>query len=208
MNADPLARWYRLIEYCAFGRALERSRLKHLDSLSNSRKILVLGEGDGRLLAHLVNIAPQASIDVVETSSEMIRLAQARTPNVNFIQQDARDIQFPDATYDAVVTCFFLDCFTEDHARLLVNRLARALNPGGLWLVTDFAIPPHGWRRWHATVWVWTMYRFFQLTTNLKTGRLPPIDQLLSEAGLQRTALYEGRGGLIISASWLNSGGR
>ena len=37
MNADPLARWYRFIEYAAYGRSLERSRYIFLDRLEYSR---------------------------------------------------------------------------------------------------------------------------------------------------------------------------
>jgi ubiquinone/menaquinone biosynthesis C-methylase UbiE len=215
MNVDPIARWYKLVEYCAFGRALERQRFTYLDRLADARKILILGEGDGRVLARLCTIAPGAAIDVIEISSEMIRLAKARVPDVNFIkpevnfiQEDARKLLLSDATYDAILTIFFLDCFSEEDARILITRLARALKPGGSWLMTDFAIPPQGWRRSHARLWVWTMYRFFRIATGLKANRLPPIDALLSSAGLHCIARQEGRVGLMISAFWLNSGGR
>jgi ubiquinone/menaquinone biosynthesis C-methylase UbiE len=208
MNIDPIAKWYRLIEYCAFGRALEHRRFAYLDRLANAGRILILGEGDGRVLARLRTIAPHAAIDVVEASAEMIRLAKARAPGVTFIREDARKVAFTPSTYDAVVTFFFLDCFSEEDARVLVNRLARALKPGGLWLVSDFAIPPRGWPHWHAKIWVWTMYRFFRIATGLKTGRLPPIDALLSSAGLHRIAQEEARAGLMMSACWFNSGGR
>jgi ubiquinone/menaquinone biosynthesis C-methylase UbiE len=157
------------------------------------------------MLAHLREIAPDAVIDVAEMSGKMISLAQARigsTNQVRFLQQDARQIEFPCAAYDAVVTCFFLDCFPESEARGLVEKLARTLASNGTWLVSDFAIPTKGWQRWHASIWIWTMYRFFRITTGLRTGALPPIEKLLTNAGLVRTARTEERAGMIVSEVW------
>jgi ubiquinone/menaquinone biosynthesis C-methylase UbiE len=205
MNIDPLARWYRFVEYCAFGQALERRRFAYLNRLAEARRVLILGEGDGRLLARLLGVAREASIDVVELSGEMIALARARvgsTDRVRFLQEDARLVDFGAAEYDGVVTCFFLDCFPEAEAHVLVERLARALKPGGVWLVSDFAIPPYGWRRWHAAVWIWTMYRFFRITTGLQTAWLPRIERLLASAGLTRVEREEERAGMMVSELW------
>src|SRR5271168_358445 len=97
MNADPVARLYRWLEYCAFGRALERRRFAYLGRLAGAGRILILGEGDGRALARLIAIAPLASIDVVELSGEMIALARVRvapTERVRFVQDDARVVKF------------------------------------------------------------------------------------------------------------------
>jgi SAM-dependent methyltransferase len=205
MNADPIARCYRWLEYLAFGRALERRRFAFLGELVDARRIMILGEGDGRLLARLLPIASQASIDVVELSAEMIALARAGAGSrVRFLQHDARSIAFE--SYDAIVTCFFLDCFNEEDSGLLVERLASALKPGGLWLMSDFAVPERGWQRWHACVWVWTMYLFFRITTGLTTRWLPPIEDQLRNAGLTRIARKAERAGMIVSELWRSDG--
>jgi hypothetical protein len=47
-----------------------------LDRVSDAKRILILGEGDGRVLARLLTIATSAQIDVVEVSPEMIALAR------------------------------------------------------------------------------------------------------------------------------------
>ncbi len=51
VNCDRIARWYRWIEYAGFGRALERRREAFLDDVSDARRVLALGDGDGRALA-------------------------------------------------------------------------------------------------------------------------------------------------------------
>ncbi len=211
MNADPLARWYRWIEYAAFGGALERSRFAFLDRLSQARRILILGEGDGRALQRLLelNRRNDVEIHVVERSAEMIALARRRivsAPQVRFLQQDAiaSGTVWQAAHYDAAVTQFFLDCCSEAEARDVIGRVNEALTPGAIWLVTDFAVPEDRGRlaRLHARVWLRAMYWFFGATTGLQTQKLPPMTRLLEEAGLQRTECQEDRAGLIRSEVW------
>jgi len=202
MDVGRLARWYRWFEYAAFGRALERSRFAFLYKLSAARRVLVLGEGDGRTLKRLLAAAPDAQFDVVESSPEMIALARARVEDsgrVHFSCQDALSVSFPEAVYDAVVTCFFLDCFTEAELCGLLPRIERSLKPGAIWVVSEFAIPSRSWRRWHAAACIWTMYRFFRVTTGLRAQTLPPIERLLSECGMRRAEVRQQRWQMIVS---------
>jgi SAM-dependent methyltransferase len=208
MRIGRLAPWYRWIEYAAFGRALERCRCEFLSRLSSSKRILVLGEGDGRTLARMLQTAPLARFDVVELSPAMIWLARRRTrdsPRVAFHCQDAQKVSLPDAGYDAIVTHFFLDCFSEEQARELIHRLSQALAPGGVWLLGDFALPDSGWRRLHAQLWLPTMYLFFRVTTGLSANALPPLESLMLEAGMLRTERQTTRAGLITSELWMPS---
>jgi SAM-dependent methyltransferase len=205
MKIGRLARWYRWIEYAAFGRALERRRFTFLPRLASARRVLVMGEGDGRSLARLLTLAPLALFDVVEISSEMIALARQRTGNsarVNFFCQDARTATWSPAQYDGIVTHFFLDCFVEEDARQLIRQLANALAPDGIWLMSEFAVPDKGWRRLHATIWIATMYRFFGIATGLGASALPPIERLMREAGMTRTDQEKARAGLMVSEVW------
>src|SRR6185295_1770064 len=81
----------------------------------------------------------------------------------------------------------------------LLTLIAPRLTPGAIWLVSEFTIPAKGWRRWHARAWIWVMYRFFSVTTGLRTRALPPIDWLLSELGLHRTDIQQRRWNMIAS---------
>lgn len=205
MNIDRLARWYCYLEYTAFGRALERSRFAFLDRLALARRVLILGEGDGRALARFLPLAPQTHVDVLELSGEMIAIARRRAGDSNricFRQQNALTTSWPDNHYDGVMTFFFLDCFDESEARGVIHRLTAAMTPGGLWLVSEFAIPDRGWRRWHATIWIWIMYQFFGMTTGLSARTLPPIEKLMTEAGMRRLEWNEDRSGLVRSEVW------
>ena len=205
MEIGRLAPWYRWIEYAAFGRALELRRFAFLPHIASARRVLILGEGDGRTLERLLTIAPMARFDVVELSPEMISLARLQTNNsdrVAFHCRDARTENWAAGHYDAIVTHFFLDCFSEADARCLIRQLARALAPAGVWLISEFAIPKAGWQRIHAQIWIWAMYRFFRLTTGLSARSLPPVETPMRQAGMRRVKQEKQRSGLIVSEIW------
>jgi SAM-dependent methyltransferase len=205
MRIGRLARWYRWIEYAAFGRALERRRFAFLPRLAAARRVLMLGEGDGRTVERLLPMTWRARIHIVELSPEMIELAQGRTGDseqVLFQYGDALKYRWPRGWFDGIVTNFFLDCLTDEELGPLIRHLAAALAPGGIWIIGEFAMPPRGWRRLHATAWIWTMYRFFGITTGLRAKRLPAIERLMREAGMIRVEQQSERAGLIVSEIW------
>ena len=143
---DRLARVYRPLELLAFGRGLERARFALLDRLAACREVLVLGEGDGRCLVRLLQVAPQARVDCVDFSAAMLARAAGRLDatakaRVRFVQLDVLADDLPEKPYCAVVTMFFLDCFTDAQLALLVPRIAARLRPGGRWL-------RKAWRSW------------------------------------------------------------
>lgn len=201
MNADPLARIYRALEYLAFGRSLEHCRYSLVEPAATAKHILLLGEGDGRFLAQLLARNAEAQVDVVDVSERMLALARARVapqdlPRVRFLHQDALEA-LPLLTYDAIVTNFFLDCLTTDETRQFIRSTARLLDPHGCWLVGEFHLPPVGIRRWHAKVWLTVMYRFFAFSTGLRARQIPDYPAEFANAGLRRREQQFWRGKLL-----------
>ncbi len=163
----------------------------------------MLGEGDGRMLERMLAAAPDATFDVVELSAAMIARSRERvgdSTRVRFLCGDARAVEFIPG-YDAVVACFFFDCLEEGDARNLIRRFAGAMD-GGVWIISEFAQPEAGWRRYHALMWISTMYAFFRASTGLQVRAIPPLDKLFAECGLRRTARTSARWGLIASEVW------
>lgn len=205
---DRVAGVYRFLEYAAFGRALQKARVAFVERLAGCQDILILGEGDGRFLRTLVQIAPAARIHCVDASARMLRLAAEQLSAVDraritFDQTDACDLDLGTSTYDAVVTLFFLDCFSTDQVDALVSRVSRHMRPGALWLFADFAIPPKGLARWYARVVVGGLYRFFRWQTGLAARELPASERSLKRAGLWCIDEKESRGGLVRSTVYL-----
>ena len=109
---DQLSHIYRLVEFIAFGRALERARFHHFSQLRDCKRILLLGDGDGRGLALACRVAPHARIDSIDFSAGMLARAARRLrpedrARVTLRQADALAFNFPADTYDAVTTFFY-----------------------------------------------------------------------------------------------------
>lgn len=210
MNADRIASSYRWLEYAAFGPALEQARFDFLSHAAQARRVLILGEGDGRFLARLLECNPRASVDVIESSARMIQLARQRVPpgdrtRVKFHHIDAASQPWPEGPFDLAVTHFFLDILTFPEAESVILKASGVLCPGAVWLLSEFQEPAAGMRRLHARLWLAAMYRFFWLTTGLRASKLPPYRDTLSQYGLSEIEHRERRFGLIRSQVWRKS---
>lgn len=207
VSFDPLAGVYGWLEWLAFGRDLERARFAHLDSITEAHRILVVGDGDGRCLARLLELAPHATIDAIDTSREMLERAAARLSTearqrVAFAQADVRTFT-PAHTYDAVTTMFVIDCLTETEARNVVAKIGAAVKAGGTWLWADFVEPATGWRRVRARLWLRFLYWFFRLTTGLQVRQVPPAEALFEAAGFRAASTVELQHGMIRSIRYV-----
>lgn len=201
MNCDPIARGYRWLEYAGFGGALERCRSAFLADVANAKRVLLLGEGDGRFLVKLVEQNRGASFDYVDLSGRMIELAQRRAGDaVAYQQGDALTIPLPEREYDLIVTHFFLDCFAEPDLACLIQRVARSARPDARWLVSEFR-QPSAWAR----ALVGMLYWFFRVTTGLKTARLADHRPLFECSGFRLVQEQPIRNGLLVSELWIRS---
>jgi ubiquinone/menaquinone biosynthesis C-methylase UbiE len=208
---DGLARWYRALEFIAFGRDLERARFEFLGRLSGCRDILLLGEGDGRCAARLAALAPQARILCVDSSPGMIarasqRFSGADLGRVTFVCADALSFAPEPGRFDAVATLFFLDCFDPAGVASIVGRIAPALRPGASWLFADFSMPRAGLARLRSRAWLAVLYAFFRWGTGLRVASLPPSEDILGRAGWFATGAREFQGGMIRSAVFRRAG--
>jgi SAM-dependent methyltransferase len=196
MNCDRIARWYRWFEYAGFGRGLERRREALLHEVADARRVLALGDGDGRALAALLAAAPHACVDYIDVSAHMLDLARARagTEHVNYRCEDARIARLPAAEYDVIVTHFFLDCFDETDLETLIARLADAATAQARWLISEFR--GNGWL-------VRALYFFFRIATGLRTRRLVDHHPFLKRHGFRLVRHEDAWRGLLASELWV-----
>lgn len=207
MNAGRIARVYQWVEYAAFGRSLELARFHFLSRAAQGRRVLILGEGDGRFLGRLLETNRQARIAVVEMSGRMIALARERTPieersRVEFHKMDAASQPLPRGPFDLVVSHFFFDILSSGDASAVISKASALLAPGAVWQISEFQEPARGPRRLHARLWLLAMYRFFAISTGLRVSRLPPYRKMLESHGLTEIEHHESRFGLIRSQVW------
>ena len=194
MSFDSLAPFYRTVETIVFGNALQRARTAFLRKLNRCRSTLVVGEGDGRFLAALLAANPKIRITCVEQSARMIQLARRGAP-LEFVQSKIEEAAI-DGTYDAIVTNFFLDCFTDGELSPIVHKLARHAQPNAIWIVGEFTNARRG------KLLVALMYGFFRLVAHIKASRLPNYAHLLQRHGFrcaERRLFY---GGIVCAELW------
>ena len=211
MNCDSIAWVYQACEYLAFGRALEKRRRTYLSALAQSTSVLLLGDGDGRFLNLFAARNRRARIDSIDLSPKMLEQSGKRLERtslgldhsrIRLEQADALTVSLSGLNYDAVVTHFFLDCFSTEQVDQLVRRVTAQCKPGALWIVSEFNQPTQGWRAWHARCWLRLMYTLFGLATGLETKYLPDYKSALIQAGFTLRAREWSRAELLCSEMW------
>ena len=208
MSFDRVAKLYRPLETLAFGPDLARTRNALLSELTGARRVLILGEGDGRFLAQLLQVNAHCTVDCVDKSLEMVRLARKRVSKlraetrVTFHHHDALTFAYPEGHYDLVVTLFFLDVFTSAPLEKLTGTLAKSLKPNGYWYLADFRVPQSPLKRLHSHLWLAVLYRFFTWQTDMEARALVEPAPYLLKNGLQPLRRQERRFGMLYSQLW------
>jgi SAM-dependent methyltransferase len=203
---DRIARPYRWLEYLSFGPLLTRCRNHWLPELQHKRRALIIGDGDGRFTARLLQETPEITADAVDISQAMLALLHARTTKFsNRINTHCTNaLTFaPTGSYDLLITHFFLDCLSTSEIHRLAQTLRPHLAPEALWIVSDFDIPSIGPSALPARVLIHFLYLAFGLLTGLKTRRLPDHRSALQDAGLQCKNRKTWLGGFLFSEQWI-----
>lgn len=207
---NGLACAYHALEFLAFGHDLERARFTLMPMLATCRSILIIGEGDGRFLKRFLRLNSHAHIDCIDLSPAMLARAAERIGDeahrVHFQAGDIRQVELTANHYDAVVTCFVLDCFSRADCAAIITRIGAALKSHALWLWSDFALPPDGFQRWRARLWVAALHLFFRWQTGQTVRELPPAESLFVVAGFKPIAEATFQRGLLRSVVFSQPG--
>ena len=205
---DFVARAYRWMEYATFGRSLERCRERFLGRLSEQRRGLVLGDGDGRFVAALLATNDAMEVDAVDGSGAMLKLLRERVRRVGAEGrlrthcEDALGFELGEGwRYDLVATHFFLDCLTQAEVEALCARVVGRLEEGALWVVSEFRIP-EGAMRWPARALVRGLYFGFRMLAGLRTAELPDHTRALRAAGFVKIAQRLSLAGVLTAEVW------
>jgi ubiquinone/menaquinone biosynthesis C-methylase UbiE len=210
VSFDSIAPAYRALETIAFGGNLQRARVACLGEIGTPRRALIVGEGNGRFLCELLRRHPNVAVDCVDASERMLELArqriQRRSPaeatRIRFLRQDITSWMPSEASYDLIVTHFFLDCFSGNRIAEVVKGLSRSATPSATWLLADFCVPAEGFARIRASLWLAAMYRFFRFTARIEAAELEDPSPILRNAGFALASQHLSRRGMVKSELW------
>jgi len=108
------------------------------------RKLLDLGCTAGNQLLPYLDVFPDCEGYGVDVAAPMLRFGHARARalgyNVHYSQQDARNLDFADNTFDLVVSSFFLHEQSAATNRKILKEAYRVLRPGGA--MVHMELPP------------------------------------------------------------------
>lgn len=97
--------------------------------LPANARILDAGCGAGVPVTFLLSRAHR--VIGVDFSVAQLELARERVPDAEFLCQDVTTLQFPDATFDAIVSYYAIIHIPREHHRALFQNFYRMLKPGG-----------------------------------------------------------------------------
>ena len=133
MSFDRIAPHDDWMEAVSSGGLLQRVRTTWLADLEGCPRILSAGEGHGRFASACARRFPDARLMCLEESPLMLargrwRVARTGPPrgSVDRVCASLPAWGPPEGSFDAIATCFFLDCFDGRVLAEVIERLAGA----------------------------------------------------------------------------------
>lgn len=190
-----LAKAYHFCEEVIFGSALQNCRTAFLSEIPPKAHVLSVGEGDGRFAQALLAQHPEVHLQVIEPDPAMRAQVLAKLPNLSFVTSASN--------CDILVLNFILDLFTEEEAHHFLDQLP----PAQTLILSDFFPSKVNGPATHITarLLTWIMYRFFRLTTGLKTKEIPPIEKILTAKGWRLHQESPQWSGFITAQLWIRN---
>jgi tRNA (cmo5U34)-methyltransferase len=190
---DRVASIYDQLAKLVFGKSIREAQRYFLTEIQEGSQVLIIGGGTGWILQDLSRLK-NCSITYLEASSAMLKVAEqhyirlqakfsSQNTEVIFVEGSVSALP-PLATFRVIISFFLLDVYANPEARMLMKTLKTMLQPSGIWLYADFEKSENPIKKAWQIPFLWLMYRFFQLTTNLENNRLPDLKQLFNELEL------------------------
>ncbi len=154
--------------------------------LSPGSKVIDFGCGAGVPLTRYL-VDEGFSVIGVDISEEMLVLAKKHVPEATFIKSDMNEINFPDNTFDGLVSFYaIIHVPKEKHANLF-KKFNRILKPEGTMLISL------GWTEWEAVeeyygaTMFWSHYGPEQSLVLVKEAGFEIIFEEVRERGGEKT---------------------
>jgi tRNA (cmo5U34)-methyltransferase len=104
------------------------------------KRILDLGCGTGNLTDQMFKKYPEADIDALDISEDILNESRKRfkhTPNIRYIQADFKSLHLPPGSYDLVMSSIAIHHIEDTDKIRLYKEIFQALSPGGIFIFAD-----------------------------------------------------------------------
>ena len=104
------------------------------------KRILDLGCGTGNLTDEILKKFPEAEIDALDLSENILsesRKRFAHTPNIRYIHADFRGLHLPPGSYDLVMSSIAIHHIEDPDKIKLYKEVCQALSGNGLFIFAD-----------------------------------------------------------------------
>ena len=189
---------YDVLARIVFGNAIVVSQTVFLEQIGEGSKILILGGGTGWLLNKIDERDSSCEVWYVELSERMIERACKRKMNckIHFIQGTEELIPV-DKKFDVVITNFYLDLFSNDRVKRVIDRINHHTHASTLWIITDFKNTI-----WWQRCMLRCMYTFFRIVCKIEASQLPDWPGYLGHNGWREDSTRQWYNGFIESSIW------
>lgn len=112
----------------------------HIPADFQPKRILDLGCGTGNLTKQMLNKFPEAEIDALDISEEILNESRKRfsdKPNIRYIQADFKSLHLPPGSYDLVMSSIAIHHIEDPDKIRLYAEVFQALSAGGLFIFAD-----------------------------------------------------------------------
>lgn len=184
-NYDVIARYYDVLSRMVFFNAQRKAQIDQLRYIPANSQILIVGGGTGWILEEISKIQPaHLQITYVDLSVNMLERAKKRNigkNEVTFVHSAIEELQ-SEKKYTVILTAFLFDNFLEARIAKVFHQLHHLLEPGGLWIFTDFDATAKERKIWKGYL-LKTMYLFFRHIAQVEASSLLQTEQYFIEAG-------------------------
>ena len=170
---NKIAHFYTGLSRLFFGNQLLKIQQELITHLPTDGKLLILGGGNGEILPSIFKHAPHLSIEYVEASSTMIKLAKKNAPNHQKITFHHKDVHDYSHKHGHIYAGFFLDLFHEKQIEQLIRKLEKPEQT--TWYIADFQINKNTRNHIFRSIQLKLTILFFRLTTQHSINYLPNI---------------------------------
>jgi demethylmenaquinone methyltransferase/2-methoxy-6-polyprenyl-1,4-benzoquinol methylase len=172
-----------------------------LADIQEGQRVLDVACGTGRATADLAKaVGPHGLVDALDLTDAMLAQAHAKldqlglASRVNFKQGNARDLPYPDATFDLLYNGYMFDLIPIERFLPILKEFERVIKPGGKLVLVNMSKPQPRKTFYEA---------IYEKGWAVMPCRPVMMSPLLEPAGFTDiTRLYRPSHGLIVSWLW------